>query len=323
MKKATAYANANIALIKYWGKQPGPLNIPAVSSLSMTLRDLGCTVSLSPHAHAHSVTREGQPVNEQAHARTCAYLELIRTQFSYDGYFHVATMSNLPFAAGLASSAAYFAALATAINEALSLDLSTTKLSILARMGSGSAARSIFGSFAALKNCATSGDAWAYPIDVPQHFTPHLVVAVIDDTRKPISSRDAMNHTTATSPFFARFVETHHEDFSRASKALTDADLVSLGEAMEHSTLKMFATMWTAKPAIHYWQPNSLAIIETIYRLRREHGPIAFFTMDAGPNVKVLCEEPHLALVLRAIASAKVTKNIFCVTPGDGARVIA
>ncbi len=325
MKAARAYANANIALVKYWGKADHGNNVPAVSSLSMTLKDLGCKVTLTPRMHGHEILRNGDHVSPATFERTCAYLEKVRTLYPYQGYFHLDSQSSVPYASGLASSAAYFAALATALNEACDMRLDDKARSVLARMGSASAARSIFGGFAGLFGGSHRLDnaAYAHPLAVHHDMKLHLIVAVVDDQPKAISSRDAMVATKATSPFFERFVDESDADFLAGSKALLEGSFSTLGTIMEQSTLKMFATMWTATPAIVYWQPLSLAVINAIYALRREHGPVAFFTMDAGPNVKILCEEHNFPLVLRAIAALGVTKNILCTTPGEGALVVS
>src|SRR5580704_7910974 len=144
MKKAVAYANANIALVKYWGKSDHELNIPAVSSLSMTLEGFGTTVIVSrSDKDEHTLTIEGTTVPPTT-ARLDFYLEQIRRLFPYDGFFHITSKSAVPYESGLASSSAFFAALAVGIDRYLSLMLNAFELSKLARMGSGSAARSIF-----------------------------------------------------------------------------------------------------------------------------------------------------------------------------------
>lgn len=324
MKQISAYANANIALVKYWGKNDSGLNIPAVSSLSMTLADHGTQVFIAPSATSqHELLMDTKALAKSAHDRLAAYLEAVRARYSFGHYFRIDSKSSIPFASGLASSASFFAALACALNEMLALKLSSQELSCLARMGSGSAARSIFGGFVGLHggHDLRDDDAFAFPLVVHPSLKLHLVVAVVDDTPKPISSRDAMKMSMA-SPLYQGFVASHREDFLGAQQALGDGAFARLGEIMEHSTLKMFATMWSTRPAIMYWRPQSLALIEAIYDLRRAHGPIAYFTMDAGPNVKVLCEEDALPLVLRTIAERSVTKNIFCVAPGGAVHVV-
>lgn len=325
MKRALAYANTNIALVKYWGKSNNPFNIPAVSSLSMTLNDLGTRVTLSQIAGtSHEIFIEGRPAMPKACTRVMAYLEQVREIYGFFGCFHIDSHSTVPYAAGIASSASFFAALAKALDHILDLGLSLRDQSILARMGSGSAARSMFCGFSALYGGSRHAheDAYASGIAAHSELDLHMIMAVIDDQQKPISSRDAMDACKKTSPFFQAFVDSHDSDFTEAVAALNDGSFATLGAIMEHSTLKMFATMWSAQPAINFWQPNSLAVIDLIYRLRREHGPIAYFTMDAGPNVKILCRGKDLPLIVKTVAESKLTLNISCFVPGLGAHLV-
>lgn len=326
MNQAKAYANANIAVVKYWGKNDRPLNIPCVSSLSMTLRDFGTTVSLSrssSKSHESFIGNTPAPLNIAQ--RTAQYLEQIRKLHNFDGFLRVETESNIPLASGLASSASFFAALATAKNQLFQLSLDAREQSMLARIGSGSAARSILGGFVGLYGGDQLTHEEAYAFQVPHHESLDLamVIAVVSDQKKPISSRDAMTITKTTSPFFRAFVDAQEQDFEGSMIALRDGSFETLGTIMEHSTLKMFATMWTAQPAIIYWHPQTLALINLIYELRRTHGPVAYFTMDAGPNVKILCTQSILPELVRKVASAELTTTIFCATPGPGSHVVS
>lgn len=322
MKQAHAFANANIALIKYWGKNEGCFNIPAVSSLSMTLNDFGTSVSLvASKIHKHQALINNKPASLEVLERLDAYLEQVRCFYPFSGHLHVSSKSNVPFKAGLASSAAFFAALAVALDVALALGLDQKDLSRLARLGSGSAARSIFGGFCGLHGGPGTNheEAFAFPLEINAKLNLAMVIAIVDEGMKPLSSRAAMNLTKKTSPFFNVFVKDHDKDLELAKNALKTGSFVKLGEAMECSTLKMFATMWTALPSINYWRPQSLALIETVYELRKKHGPKAFFTMDAGPNVKILCEEDFLPTVLKTIIETGYARDLLVAKPGSGA----
>lgn len=322
MKKATAYANANIALVKYWGKNDSPLNIPAVPSLSLTLNDFGTMVSVAKaYSNDHEFLLAGRPLDARAALRLQSYLEQIRRLYVYDGFLQIASQSSIPFAAGLASSAAFYAALAVALNQYLQLGLDSYELSKLARIGSASAARSIFSGLVGLYGGINISheQAYAFPIHAHPNLDLAMILAVIDHRPKTISSRKAMNLTKDTSPFFASFLATHDSDFNQAMAAAESGSFDELGLIMEHSTLKMFATMWTAKPAINYWQPHSLALINLVYQLRQLHGPIAYFTMDAGPQVKILCLKQWLPIITKAITDSKLACDIRTACPGPGA----
>lgn len=316
MNKSTAYANANIALIKYWGKSDVRLNVPAVPSISMTLSHLGTTVTVESIDKNHELSDPSFKDSERA--RLFKYLELVREFFPYDGHLRITSKSSIPVSAGLASSASFFAALATALNDHFSLKLAKKELSILARMGSASAARSIFGGFCAL-GYESHEDAYAY--ELKSDLDVAMVIAVVDQGPKKISSREAMNITANTSPFFDNFVKEQPKDFDKALAAIKDGDFLALGKLMEHSTLKMFATMWTALPAINYWKPESLGLINLVYELRNELGAV-FFTMDAGPNVKILCPSELLPQVLSKVARSGLTVDIRSSALGQGAQII-
>jgi diphosphomevalonate decarboxylase len=323
MKRATAYANANIALVKYWGKSESVLNIPAVSSLSMTLSNLGTKVSLSHVKDSkHVCSIDGRLASFEEAARLTMYLELVRQHYPYKGFLQVASKSTVLFQAGLASSASFYAALAQALNDYLDLHLDHREISILARIGSGSAARSIFPGFVGLYGGQdiNHNDAYAFSIETHPHLDLALVIAIINEKPKAISSREAMNLTKKTSPLFAAFVASHSQDFIDATRALKAGLFEQLGCIMEHSTLKMYATMWTARPAINYWHPTTLALFELVYQLRQSHGPKAFFTMDAGANVKILCPMDFIPTVLSTLTNANLTSKLYTSLPGEGVK---
>lgn len=321
MKSATARANANIALVKYWGKSNHDLNIPAVPSLSMTLDGLGTTVSLSPSAKGHELIIENRLCSpeDSEWLRLADFLEQLRSLYHFPDYFSVKTSATVPYKAGLASSASFYAALSKAFHHALDLKLSNRELSTLARLGSASAARSIFAGFAGLEVGATHEEAHAFPLFCPLALS--MVLCIVDSGPKYLSSREAMKITSGTSVFFPAFQEHATEDFLRAKKALAEGSLPTLGALMEQSTLKMHASMWVAKPSINYLKPKTLELIEAIYALRKSHGPLAFFTMDAGPHVKVLCEKKDASFIATSLKNQCPSIDMCISEPGPGAQL--
>lgn len=323
MNKATARANANIALVKYWGKAHAQDNIPATPSLSMTLDGLSTTVTIKASAHkAHELLINQSPISGQALTRCEAFLENMRKRFGFNEYFTIASHSTIPYQAGLASSAAFYAALAKALVHFLQLQCSSEETSRLARLGSASAARSIWGGFAGLEGGDSCNHDSAHAFALHSKLDVTMCVAIIEDRAKHLSSREAMNQTQATSPYYAAFVSSAQRDFVEARKALSEGTFAKLGAIMEHSTQKMHACMWAAQPSISYMHPHSLRLINCIYDLRKTHGPIAFFTMDAGPNVKVLSESKHALLVRQTLLATQVVKDVRICTPGIGAHLI-
>ncbi|MCX5743512.1 MAG: diphosphomevalonate decarboxylase [Proteobacteria bacterium] len=297
---ATARACANIALVKYWGKRDALLNLPATGSLSLTLAALSTqtTVTFDPALAADEVELDGRVA--PAH-RVERFLDLVRARAGIATRARVVTANDFPTASGLASSASGFAALAVAASRAAGLALDPRELSILARHGSGSAARSIFGGFARMHSGDRDEDAYAEPIASPLLDRVRMVIAIVGGgAPKARTSRDAMDHTAATSPLYRGWLELVPHDLEIAERALAAGDLVALGELAEANAFAMHASAFAARPAIIYWQPATLAVLEEVNRLRAS-GVAAWATIDAGPHVKVLTTAADAARVQAAV----------------------
>ncbi len=311
-ENAECTASPSLALTKYWGKVDGGANIPATSSLAVTLRELSSTTRVERSGGADTVLIDGVP---QSESRFAPVFEAIRAEAGSTEHFLVESSNNFPTAAGLASSSSGIAALVCAVNALLGSELPPWKLSRIARVGSGSAARAVFGGFTALP----AGGTEAQPV-YDAGYWPELrvVVAVLQSGPKALSSREAMERVRRTSPYFAPWMETAEELFAEAREALSIRDLDRLGHAMRLSYLRMFSTMFAADPPVLYWQPRSLAVIHACEDLRRE-GVQAYETMDAGPQIKVLTTEDHVERV-RAALSAEA-EQVLVSGVGDGPRV--
>ncbi|WP_433561907.1 diphosphomevalonate decarboxylase [Nocardia sp. CA-151230] len=307
MNSVVAVAHPNIALIKYWGKRDEVLHLPMTTSLSLTLREFPTTtrVTQRPDLTADHVTFAGARAPEAFAARVSRFLDLVRELSGDPRHAVVDTVNTVPTGAGLASSAAGFAALALAAGTAYGLDLDRRALSRLARRGSGSASRSVFGGFAVWWRGEDVGDAgdlssFAEPIDAPL-LDPALVVALVDTREKTVPSREAMRRTMATSPFYPPWVAESARDLDRMRKALHEGDLATVGDIAEANALGMHATMLGARPAVRYFAPGTYRVLDRVLELRAS-GIGAWATMDAGPNVKVLCDSRDSAAVAAAVA---------------------
>lgn len=313
-ENAVCTASPSLALTKYWGKVEGGANIPATSSLAVTLRELTSTTRVERSGGADTVLIDGVP---QSESRFAPVFEAIRAETATTEHFLVESSNNFPTAAGLASSSSGIAALVCAVNALLGSELPAWKLSRIARVGSGSAARAVFGGFTALP----AGGTEAQPVHGADHWPElRVVVAVLQSGPKAVSSREAMERVRRTSPYFAPWMETAEELFSEAREALSVRDLDRLGHAMRLSYLRMFSTMFAADPPVLYWQPRSLAVIRACEDLRRE-GVQAYETMDAGPQIKVLTTEDYVEQV-RATLS-ETAEQVLVSGVGDGPRVAA
>ncbi len=292
---ATAVAHVNIALIKYWGKAEENLILPRTSSLSLTLDDLYTTTTVAftapggTGASKDTVMLDGAALSGSPLNRIHDFLDLVRGRAAQAGspvgFARVETFNTVPTAAGLASSASGFAALAGAASAAAGLDLSPRELSRLARRGSGSASRSIFGGLAVWHAGHDDESSFAEP--VPGDLDLAIIVLVIDAGPKAVSSREAMRRTVATSPDYNAWVERSADDLREALSAIAAGNIARLGAVSESNAWGMHAAMRSAMPPVNYLTANSITAVDAVREIR-EAGAPAWATMDAGPNVKVL-----------------------------------
>ena len=323
MEPVTARACANIALVKYWGKRDALLNLPAAGSLSMTLAALSTetTVQFDEALGGDEVTLDGTPAGPGETKRITAFLDLVRAQAGIPIHARVASRNSFPTASGLASSASGFAALAVAATRAAGLALPPRELSILARRGSGSAARSIFGGFARMHAGTASEDAYAEPVESPLLGRARMVIAIVGGgAPKQHGSRDAMEHTAATSPMYRAWIELVPRDLEAAEAALAAGDLEGLGAITEANALAMHASAMTARPPVVYWRPATLALLEKVRGLR-ECGVAAWATMDAGPHVKVLTTVDDASSIAMQLRDLDGVTAVTISEPGGAAEV--
>lgn len=327
--KVTARAHANIALVKYWGKRDAALNLPAAGSLSLTLAALTTTATVEPiAAPADQLVLDGHPVTGGGLARFSAWLDVVRAGAGADTRFRAESANDFPTASGLASSASAYAALALAASRAAGLTLDARELSILARRGSGSAARSIFGGLVVMRpgSRADGSDAYAETLvsadELDRDWPLAMVVAVVGGGRvKSLSSRAAMEHCAETSPLYPGWLASVPGDLAAARAAIERRDLHALGEVAEQSALTMHAAALAARPAIAYFRPATIALIDAVHELRRR-GVSAFFTMDAGPHVKVLTTAGEAAQVAERVGQVADVTRVITSAPGGPAELV-
>ncbi|MEI6789567.1 MAG: diphosphomevalonate decarboxylase [Myxococcaceae bacterium] len=310
MKASSAIAHTNIALIKYWGKAQGAGNFPAVGSLSLTL-DCFFTQTTIREAPQNKFILNGVEQPGERLKRVQNFLGLISPNKTYE----VISENNVPTQSGLASSASGFAALAVAANAFFRLDLDKRALSELARLGSGSAARSIFPGLALMHLEGYAQEIEASDLDL------NLLVVQCASVEKKLDSRTAMNLTEQSSAYYPAWVSSHAADLEAALKAVRKNDFQKLGELTEYSTLKMHASMLAAKPAIWYFEPLSFAVMNTVRELRRQ-GLQVYFTLDAGPHVKILCQSPDLPVLKQELEKIIGVSKIQHAKPGPGAYLL-
>lgn len=286
--KGSAFAPSNIALIKYWGKRNETLHLPVTNSLSVSLGHLGCHTVCG-----HSDSPELQVIHNKAPADPSSPLYRgILQYFDVLGlnpqHCHINIDMNIPMAAGLASSACGFAALINAFNDWHEWGLNQRELSILARLGSGSACRSLWHGFVEWERGKREDgmDSYASPLNT-QWDDLCVGIVLTSYESKSIGSREAMQRTMQTSKLYQQWPEQVDQDLQTIKEALQIKDFQTFGNTAERNAIAMHATMLDATPPIDYSNEQTKCVKEQILQLRQD-GILCYFTQDAGPNVKIL-----------------------------------
>ena len=324
MRSAVAVAHPNIALAKYWGKRERAGNYPAVPSLSVTLAGMSTRtlVRFDPALAADEMVLNGKVAGGEPLARTTELLDRVRAVCNQSLRARVESTNDFPTASGLASSASGFAALALAAATALRAPWETDRISDAARRSSASAARSLFGGFVRL-DAGKEGSSdpaellAARPVAPPDHVDVRILVCVTSEAEKDVSSRDGMNRTARTSPFYRAWVDDAPHTTDELERALLAKDVAKVGELMERSTFAMHASAFAA--GVRYMRPATLAVLDEVVALRAA-GIGAWATMDAGPHVKVLVETKDAAAALARLGAVPGVLRTIEARPGGPAR---
>jgi diphosphomevalonate decarboxylase len=316
--RATARAQPNIALIKYWGKRNRSRNLPAVGSISITLADLytDMCVELDKGIAADTLTLNGKQ-NGDMLPRVSACLDTVLGMERL--HARIDSRCNFPVAAGLASSASAFASAVVATSAAAKQDRSIAELSRLAGRASGSAARSLYGGFAELRN--RNNDIEVESLLSVSDWPLQVVVALTTSAQKTLASGDAMEISRKSSPFYERWVQDQEHDLDLARAAILARDFDKLASVAEHNCLKMHSVMWTSRPPIVYWNAATLACMQVVRELRAQ-GAAVFFTVDAGPQVKAVCLDSAVDAVRDALKQTPGVCETLLTGLGEGARLM-
>ena len=287
-KPVTVRSYANIAIIKYWGKKAEKEMVPATSSISLTLENMYTETTLSPlpaDASSAAFYINGQLQNEAEHKKMSKIIDRYRPEGA--GFVRIDTKNNMPTAAGLSSSSSGLSALVKACNAYFQLGLNRKDLALEAKFASGSSSRSFYGPLAAWDK--DSGEI--YPVETELKLA--MIMFVLEDQNKPISSRDGMKLCVETSTTFEEWIRQSEQDYEDMLVYLKENDFKKVGELTEKNALAMHATTKTATPSFSYLTDASYEAMDFVRQLRKQ-GESCYFTMDAGPNVKVLCLEEDL-----------------------------
>lgn len=322
MTSATAQANPNIAFIKYWGNRENVLRLPANGSISMNLDGLytRTTVSFQPSLPFDELIINGHEVTGPGLDRVSYILDIIRGMSNVHERAEIRTENNFPSGAGIASSASGFAALALAGSKAAGLDLSEKELSRLARRGSGSASRSIPGGFVEWQAGESEEDSFAFSIAEPDHWQLVDCVAIVSASHKRTGSTEG--HSIApTSPLQAARVADAPRRLEICRNAIHHRDFDSFASIVELDSDMMHSVMMTSTPALHYWKPASLEVMNTV-RAWRVEGIPACYTVDAGPNVHVMCPETEAHIIEKRLREIPGVENVLVARAGGPATTV-
>jgi diphosphomevalonate decarboxylase len=328
--KATVSSPSNIAFIKYWGALDLERTIPANPSISMTLRECTSrtTVEHVEGEGEHEILWRGQggaleeaPPNFARRVRK--HLDLLRTETACGGRFRVATENTFPAAAGIASSASGFSALALAVLQALGREESAARKSVLARLGgSGSAARSVMGGYVEWPAAGSPEDGTehhAFPLAEAAHWDLRNVITLVETGAKETSSLDG-HRRAHTSPYWETRQRELPGRLEAVRRAIRERDFEALGPVVEAEAIDLHCVAMTSDPAIFYWQPGTLEVLAAVRALRRDGTP-AYATLDAGANVHVLCPPEAEETVAERLSGLTSVTRVIRDGVGPGPRI--
>jgi diphosphomevalonate decarboxylase len=317
-----ALAHPNIAFIKYWGNKDPELRIPANGSISMNLAGLHTQTQVIFDAGLPSdhVVINDRRVTGPAYERVRVLLDRVRKISGRSEFARVVSQNNFPTAAGIASSASAFAALSLAATAAAGLELDQASLSRLARTGSGSACRSVPGGYVEWQPGDSEESSYAFSIAAPEHWALTDCIAVVSRTHKPVGS--TAGHALAdTSLIQASRVADAPRRLEICRQAIRQKEFEALAGIVELDSNLMHAVMMTSSPPLFYWQPATLEIIRAVQAWRTSGKPVCY-TIDAGPNVHVLCPSEIAQEIEHGLNQLKGVEMVLSAGPGGPARLI-
>ena len=319
---ATAVAHPNIAFIKYWGIKDHEITIPANGSISMNLAGLESktTVEFLAEQQSDQLTLNGKNITEIGLERVSKILDFVRLAGKINFAAKVISENNFPTGSGIASSASGFAALALASSVAAGLNLETNSLSSLARLSSGSASRSIPGGFVEWIQGEDHKSSYSKSIAPPDHWKLADCIAIVNQKHKPIGSL-AGHQLANTSPLQTARIQDTERRLDICRQAILNKDFIALAEIMEIDSNIMHGVMMSSSPSLFYWDPPTLEIMRSVAEWRNNGLPVAY-TIDAGPNVHVICNQENMKTVSDQLKEIPGVINVLSATPGGPAKII-
>jgi diphosphomevalonate decarboxylase len=277
-------------------------------------------VSFSPSAQTDSLLLNNRPVTGPGLDRGSYILDIVRGMADLPHRAEVVSENNFPAGAGIASSAAAFAALALSASKAAGLDLSEAQLSVLARRGSGSASRSIPAGFVEWMAGTSDENSYAVSIAPPEHWALTDCVAVVNAGHKKTGSTEG--HALAwTSPLQGARVDDAPRRLEICRQAILQRDFAAFAEIIELDSDMMHAVMMTSTPPLMYWQAATVEIFHAVREWRAAGLPCAY-TVDAGANVHVLCPREQAGAVEKNLRDLPGVRDVLVAQVGGAARIV-
>lgn len=290
----------NIAIVKYWGKKEyNPYLVPLVPSISYRAKKLYTKTKIES-SHKDEFYLNDKLQDEKQCEKIFSFIDKI---VENRGKLRIISYNTMPTAAGLASSSSAYSALVKELNKFFNLKLNIKQMAKYACMGSGSAGRSFY----ELAAFDETGNIYELHTDLNLCMS----AIIISDSKKSISSRDAMKLCVDTSPYINEWIEVGIKSFNEMKKALYENDFDKIGKIMEYNTMFMHKTMTTSNPAFTYLTKESHDCINFIKSLRNE-GYKVYFTTDAGPNVKILYLKENENQIITKLKQKYKDKVIEC-----------
>ena len=286
MKETIAIAHPNFALVKYWGKKDSEQNRPAMSSISITVDSMQSktTIISDQASNKHRLFLNGK--EESDLSRVLPSIDYLSKISKSDDYLVIRSENNFPTSSGLASSASGIASLVTAYEAHYGINLDMRDRIHASILGSGSAPRSLLGGFVLMdhKNsysCSQILEKSEWPLEI--------LICIVSNHKKKISSREGMEISKKTSPLYMDWLNINARHIGLALKAIKNKNFTALGKVSEENCRLMHKVMKTSIPSILYMTEVTKSCLSEIERLRSS-GHKLFYTIDAGPQIKIICD---------------------------------
>ncbi len=277
-------------------------------------------VSFAPHYLQDDLLLNGGTATPPARQRASDLIEQVRVLAGLQEFSRIESYNNFPTGTGIASSASGFAALALAASRAAGLDLDQAALSRLARTASGSACRSIPGGFVEWQAGSNDQDSYAFSIAPADHWDLVDCIAIISHAHKHITSQQG--HSLAnTSPLQSSRISGVTDRLNICRRAILNRDFEALADVIELDSNMMHAVMMTSSPRLMYWQAATVEVMQTIQSWRKMGIPAAY-TIDAGPNVHVICQAEALQQIVAGLEQTTGIERVMIARPGGEARIL-